>query len=97
MAEPEEGKCLIIPEKNPLKTQDPWAPSSKQRTPKASITFNNQMTAKYYSTIGATPCATIAAYHATRDQHADSGSGMWTTASKDLSTLLEAIYHPEIN
>ena len=61
------------------------------------ITSYNQMTARYYSTIGVTPCATIAVYQAIRDLNVDSDSGIWTTASKDLSTPLETTYHPEIN
>ena len=97
VVEPEEGRRPTIPEKFLLKIQDPWAQKSNQRMPKASITSYDQMMAWYYPTIGVTPCATIAVYQATREPNADSGSGMWTTASKDLSTPLEAIYHPAIN
>ena len=97
VVEPEEGKHPTTPVKTPLKIKGPWALRSNQRTPKASITSYNQVTARYHSTIEVTPCATIAAYQAIRDPNVDSYSGIWTTASKDLSTPLEATYHPEIN
>ena len=97
VVEPEEGKHPTTPVKTPLKIKGPWALRSNQRTPKASITSYNQVTARYHSTIEVTPCATIAAYQAIRDPNVDSDLGIWTTASKDLSTPLEATYHPEIN
>ena len=95
VAEPEEGKRQIIREKNPLKTQGLCIKQTKdaegihnfQQTNDGKVILNHR---------GHPLC-----FYCGIPSHQRSACRLRLrdveTASKDLSTPLEAVYHPEIN
>ena len=99
VVEHEEEKYQTILEGLLLKIQVQAAQRSNRnlRTPKTYIISCQQKTVLCYSTIGDTLCVITAAYQATKDSNAGSGSGTWTTASNGISTPPEETYHLATN